>query len=338
MRRSFCSFTFLFFALNGCAQTPVKPQPQGTVAVVAGNPIDEKELAPLIQGQLRRLRSEEYDIKSQALDGLINQKLAQAEAAKRGVPMEKLLQEEVDAKVAQVSDKEIEAYYLGQKDRINRPLDQVKEQIRQGLQNAKAQQARQDYYAGLRQKTPVQILLSPPRVEVAFDAARVRGNPKAPVTIVEFSDFQCPFCTRVNGTLLELLVKYKDRINLAYLDFPLDPIHPRAHKAAEASRCALDQGKFWEYHDLLFIDASKLDDAGLAGHARTLGLDGKRFDSCLSEGKFKAAVDKDAAAGAQMGVEGTPGFFINGVFLNGAQPASAFEKIIDSELAALTRK
>src|SRR5262249_54625145 len=153
-----------------------------------------------------------------------------------------------------------------------------------------------------------------------------------PVTIVEFSDFQCPYCKKSEETLGDLLAKYKGRVKLAYLDFPLREIHPQAEQAAEAARCAGEQGKFWEYHDTLFADQSKLDEASLAERARNLKLDERAFQTCLAGGKFKNSVEADIQQGNKIGVAGTPAYFINGVFLSGAQPQAEFEKIIDQAL------
>jgi protein-disulfide isomerase len=169
-------------------------------------------------------------------------------------------------------------------------------------------------------------------VEVSYDRKRLRGNPAAPVVIVEFSDFQCPFCRRVVPTLRGLLDKYKGQVSLAYLDFPLREIHDQAELAAEASRCAGEQGKFWEFHDLLFGQSSSLARDALVADAQSLGLDRERFGTCLESGKYKAAVEEDFQAGQRAGASGTPAFFINGVPLEGARPAADFEKIIDAEL------
>jgi protein-disulfide isomerase len=134
------------------------------------------------------------------------------------------------------------------------------------------------------------------------------------------------------------MAKYNGHVRLAFRDSPLRSIHPQAQIAAEASHCAAEQGKFWKYHDLLFANQTKLNAADLIEYAKTLNLDDKQFDSCLKSGKYKATIDKDAQEGADAGVSGTPAFFINGVFLNGAQPAAAFEKLIDTELIGTSRK
>ena len=256
----------------------------------------------------------------------------EAAAKKKGLTTEKLLAQEVDSKVPDPSDAEIEGYYWGRKERISRPLADMKSQLRDALKQVKAQQARQDYLKTLRADSNVLVLLSAPRVEVGYDPARVRGNPKAPVMIVEFSDYQCPYCHQAELTINEVLAKYGDKVSLAYRDFPLTAIHSQAEIAAEGSRCALEQGRFWEYHDQLFT-ASNLDKDALIEYARKVKLDDNQFGACLTSGKYKAEIDKDLQEGRKAGVSGTPGFFINGIVLSGSQPEDAFTRVIDEELA-----
>ncbi len=319
------------------SQRSDKPAP-GNVAIVAGQAISEADLSASVQSQLRQLRTQEYDLKRRALDDLINQKLLEAEAKKRSVPADQFLLQEVDSRVADPTDAEVEAFYLGQRDRLNRPLDDVKAQLRQTLKQARLQQARQSYFQRLREKAQVTILLRPPKVEVAYDPARLKGSAKAPVTIVEFSDFQCPYCRNVQATLKEVAAKYGDRIAFAHRDFPLRSLHPQAQSAAEASRCAGEQGKFWDYYDLLFTSQARFDPGALAGYARSLQLDEKQFDACVTGGKYRGKIEEDVQDGTRIGVGGTPAFFINGIFLNGAQPVAAFEKVIDEELGDIERK
>src|SRR5262245_23219381 len=165
------------------------------VATVGGQPVTEDDLLPSIASKLVSLRNLEYQMKKQALDNLIDQRLLEAEAKRKGIAADKLLKQEVDAKVAEQTDAELNAYYLAQKTELNRPFNEVKAQIERSLRQAKAQ-ARQAFYAHLREQAKVVVLLNPPRIEVGFDPTRVRGNPNAKVMIVEFSDFQCPYCGR----------------------------------------------------------------------------------------------------------------------------------------------
>jgi len=303
------------------------------VAVVAGQTICDDELLPAIQGQLRQLRNQEYELKSAALENLVNQKLQEAEARKKGVSVDRLIEQEVDAKVAEPSESELQAAYLSRKDMRTRPFADVKAQLQQELKQEKIPAARQKYLNHLREQAGVSILMRPPRVAVTYDPARLRGSPSAPVIIVEFADFQCPFCRQVEPTLKSLLAKYQGRVSLAYRDFPLADIHPQAESAAEACRCAGEQGKLWEYHDLLFADAQKLNRDSLLDRARALRLDEKQFSACLSGGKYAAKIEEDRQRGLNAGVNGTPGFFINGRFLAGDQSEAVFDRIIQEELA-----
>jgi protein-disulfide isomerase len=303
------------------------------LATVNGQPITEQDLIDETGAQMLQLRNQEYQIRSKALNQLINKKLLAAEAQKRGLTTDKLLEQEVDSKVGEPSDAEVEGYYLAVKGQINKPLDEVKSQLRKAVRLLKVQQARQEYEDSLRAKAEVAVLLQPPVTRVSYDPARVRGNPNAPITIVEFADFQCPYCRQVQATLNDLLAKYKGQVKIAYLDFPLS-IHAHAELAAEASRCAQDQGKYWEFHDAMFQDQSKLGEEDLVTSASKLGMDEASFRSCLKSGKYKAVIQQDVEKATKAGVTGTPAFFINGRFLNGAQPTAEFEKIINAELAA----
>jgi len=313
------------------SQSADSPKPKEPVATIGGQPIYEDELLPRVQADLARLHNQEYEIRYGALQNLILEKLLRAEAQKRGISVEQLL-EQVTSKAAEPAGEEVEAQYARQKDMLKGKPEEAKAQIRKSLKESKIRQARQEYFSQLFEAAHVSILLQPPRVDVSYDRGRLRGNPAAPVVIVEFSDFQCPFCRRAWPTLRGLLDKYKGQVSLAYRDFPLREIHEQAELAAEASRCAGEQGKFWEYHDLLFGQTSSLARDALVADAQGLGLDQKRFGACLESGKYKAAVEEDFQAGERAGVSGTPGFFINGVFLEGARPPADFEKIIDAEL------
>jgi protein-disulfide isomerase len=325
----FCLSTALWSGGPSFAQT------REPLAVVAGEAIYEADLLPAIQGPMQQIRRQEYDVKSQALENLVNQKLLEAAAAKRGIAPAALLQQEADAKVGPTTDAEVEAVYTAQKDRINRPLAEVKGQIQQMLRQAKVEQAREAYLRSLRAAADVAIRLRAPKIEVSYDPARVRGDPNAPITIVEFSDFQCPFCQRSHAVVKELLSKYAGKVKVAYRDFPLRQIHPQADAAAEAARCAGEQGKFWQFHDRLFETSRSLDLAAFADHAAAIGLDQSRFVECLAADKFEAQIEQDLQDGTQAGVNGTPGFFINGVMVTGAQPLAVFEKVVEEEMAAL---
>lgn len=163
---------------------------------------------------------------------------------------------------------------------------------------------------------------------LAPDDRPARGPSDAPVTIVEFTDYECPYCRRYyRQTYHQLLEQYEGDIHYVVRNFPLS-IHPNARKAAEAAECAHNQGRFWEYHDHLFGNADALEPADLKSYARELGLDGGQFDECLESGAESETVQQDMATGRRLGIRGTPTFFVNGSPLVGAQPLSAFRSAI----------
>jgi protein-disulfide isomerase len=198
-----------------------------------------------------------------------------------------------------------------------------------GMQQQAALQEAQQPSGGQVQPTAV-----PSRIEgVKTDGDPQKGPDNAKVTIVEFSDFQCPYCKRFRDSTLDaLLKKYGDKIRFVYRDYPL-PFHSQAQKAAEAAECANEQGKFWEMHDLLYANQATLSEDAYKEFADQLGLDTQKFDDCLSSNKYADEIAADEKDGESYGVSGTPTFFINGWILVGAQPASEFEKLIDQELA-----
>jgi len=336
MRAILLTYLFCLTAASVCsAQALPQGGPDTPVAVVAGQPIYEQDLVAVAGPNLLDLRKQEYKLKSDALNQAIRKKLIEVEAKKRGLSYDELLKQEVDSKIAEPSDDEARGYYLALKDQTSLPFDQVKSQAKQLLRTAAVQQAREQYADSLRDRAEVSIFLQPPLVQVASDPARVRGNADALVTIIEFADFQCPFCNRIEPALNEVIAKYQGKVKLSFRDFPLSQIHPNAKIAAEASRCALEQGKFWEMHDAMFADQSKLDEAALAKTAAGLGMDHKSFESCVKSGKYEAVVQQDFQAGAEAGVNATPSFVINGEFLSGVQSEAEFEKIINTQLAAV---
>jgi protein-disulfide isomerase len=320
------------------AQTKFQAGADAPIAVVGGQAIYEQDLLPAIGPNLLDLRKQEYKLKSDALNQAIRKKLIEVEARKKGISSDELMKQEVDSKIPEPSDDEAKGYYLAVKSQTTLPFEQIKSQVKQLLRGAEVEQAREKYADSLRDKTEVAIVLHPPVVQVDYDPARLKGNPDAPITIVEFADFQCPFCSRVQPILNEVLAKYEGKIKLAYQDFPLSQIHQHAEAAARASRCALAQGKFWQMHDAMFADQSKLDEAALVKTAASLGMDQKSFESCLQSGKYKQVVEQDVEAGSRVGVNATPTFFINGEFLSGVKSETDLTVVIDRQLSILASK
>jgi protein-disulfide isomerase len=169
------------------------------------------------------------------------------------------------------------------------------------------------------------------RYEVSTEGSPARGPADAPIEIVEFSDFQCPFCSRVTPTLKQVEQEYGDKVRIVFKHFPLS-IHPKAPAAHAASVAAHNQGKFWEMHDRIFGNQGEMSEEKYVAYAQELGLDVEKFKKDMEDPETKAAVERDTKQAATLSVRGTPGFFINGRFLSGAQPFAAFKRIIDEEL------
>jgi len=303
---------------NTQAKTPEGDAP---VAKFTGGVVTASELEAMV-----------YESKKQALEQLVVRKLVDARAKAEGVTAEALFKREVQDKAAPPSEAEVKAFYEEQKARQPLPpFEQIKDQVAQYLGQQKAQKAQADFLKKLRDEAKVEILLSPPRVAVAAEGPS-KGPDKAPITIVEFSDFECPYCSKAEDAVKQVMKEYEGKVRIVYRDFPL-PFHPNAQKAAEAAHCAGDQGKYWDMHEKLFANQKALAASDLKGHAKGLGLDQAKFDKCLDGGDKAKLVEGNKEAGAKVGVTGTPAFFINGLMLSGAQPFSEFKSIIDRELA-----
>ncbi|MGZ8827988.1 MAG: thioredoxin domain-containing protein [Thermoanaerobaculia bacterium] len=304
-----------------------------TAAVVAGTPISTKQLDEKLGARLIKLRTQEYRLRRSALDEIVTTTLLDREAAERKISTAALIAAEVDAKARPVTEEEARAVFDSARDRMGAmPEAEAIQSIMSGMQRQRASQRRSEFAVDLKTKYGVQLLLEPPRFEVATPTGPAMGPADAAVTVVEFSDFQCPYCARSAVTVKQLVEKYPGKIRLVFQDFPL-PIHKEAPKAAEAAACAHDQGKFWEMHDLLFQNQDKLSMAGLKGHAVTLGLDVPAFNACLDGGKHAADWKRTKTVGEGYGITGTPAFFINGIPIFGAAPLQEFTQIIDDELA-----
>jgi protein-disulfide isomerase len=303
------------------------------VAEVDGAPILASELDRQAAGRLARVRQEEYDIRRQALDELIAERLVAAEAARRKVAPEELLRQEVDAKAGAMPDAQVELLYEQNKDRFaGMPRADAIARIREIVGERAKAERRAAYEAELRKAARVAVRLEAPRVSVEVPAGVPATGPEnAPVTIVEFTDYQCPYCHRAQGTIDEVMRRYAGKVRLVHMEFPLDG-HPGAVPAARAARCAGEQGKFWEYHRSLMTAPGALDEADLEGRAASLGLGAGPFASCLSSDRHDAAIQASAEQGASLGVTGTPAYFVNGRLISGARPFESFAEIIDQEL------
>ena len=307
------------------------------LAEVNGEAITSTDLERGLGAKLSTLEEQLYTLKRDELDNLIAQRLLAQEAARRGTSVTALIDAEVTSKVGLVSEKDVDTFYQTNKERLRGDEASLRENIRAHLQQLKLAAQRQRFVESLRAQSKVVVHLQAPpvtRVAVSTDGAPVRGAQEAPVTLVEFSDFHCPFCSRAQSTLKQVLERYPGKVKLVYRDFPLEGLHPQARAAAEAARCANDQGKFWEYHDVLYTTAPRGGPEDLKRYAGQVGLDVPKFDQCVASGTHRAAVKHDMEEGSRLGVTGTPAFFVNGRPLQGAQPLEAFVKVIEEELRA----
>ncbi|HSD66337.1 MAG TPA: thioredoxin domain-containing protein [Vicinamibacteria bacterium] len=310
------------------------PSGAGVVAEVNGVPIPATELEQKVASRLARVRQEEYELRRQALDELIVERLVAAEAAKRHVSLEALQAQEVDAKARAVAASDVEAIYEQNKARFGgQPRDEALAHIREVMSQRAKGERRAAWEKALRDAARVEIRLEVPRAVVEIPAGAPSTGPAgAPVTLVEFTDYQCPYCHRAQRVIDEILATYSGKVRLVHLDFPLDG-HPGAVPAARASRCAAEQGRFWEYHRNLMTAPGSLDASDLASRANAVGLDGVSFGACLTSGRHDAAIQASLRQGEQLGVTGTPAYFVNGRMLSGARPLASFAELIDAELA-----
>ncbi len=263
----------------------------------------------------------------------MNEKLLEEAARARGVTPEALLKSEVNDKVKPPSDEQVRATYEEHKARLG-PVtyDQIKDRIRSSLHEQALSDQAAIFQLALKKDTRVQILLEEPRAQVAVPAgAPSQGPANARVTIVEFLDYQCPFCHRAQETVDKVLKQYEGKVRFVHRDYVLGK--PRSLPAARAARCAGEQGKFWEYHRGLLLETGDMSDADLLRRASALGLDGPAFTTCAATTRFDADIHAATTAGSDLGVSGTPTFFINGRRLVGARTVEDFQAVIEAELA-----
>jgi protein-disulfide isomerase len=277
-----------------------------------------------------------YEGRRSALEEIVADSLI-AEAAKgKGLSPDAYLEAELSQRTKPVADADVVAFYQANANQMQgRSLSDMAPAITRYLTDQQRAVARQALLAELRKGGPtVRVLFEPPRHEITIDAADPSLGPaSAPVTIVEYSDFQCPFCQRVAPTLKRVRETYGDKVRIVWKDFPLTQIHPDAFKAGEAAHCAGDAGKYWEYHDLLFANQQALGTDDLKKYAASLGIDSAMFAACLDGGTHGERVRNGVAEGGRLGVNSTPTVYINGRFLSGAQPFEVFQSVIDEELS-----
>ncbi len=326
---------------KGGASTGVSIDPASKVAEVDGKPITyaevqtDKETGPKLRQAESKVLTELYEARKGLVDEMISRRLLENEAKAKGKSLDDWFKQDFANSVAEPGEAEVKAFYEEHKGQIppGQSYEELKPRLTQAVKQQKMRGNMTTMLEELKKKHNVTVaLVAPdlPRVDVEAKGP-ARGPAGAKVTIVEFSDFQCPFCGREAPVIEKLMKEYDGKVKLVFRQFPLD-FHPFAEKAAEAGMCAADQDKFWLLHDKMFSNQAKLAVEDLKSYAKELGLDSTKFEKCLDSGEKKAAVAADQKAGSEAGVNGTPAFFINGVFINGAQPYEQLKETVDREL------
>ncbi|MBF0096143.1 MAG: thioredoxin domain-containing protein [Magnetococcales bacterium] len=272
-----------------------------------------------------------HELRESRIQEMVVEHLLEAEAKAKGVSANELLEKQVDAKVVPPSKEEVAQFIAANRSRLPNEGQGMEDKIREFMLDKKKDMARDAYLKELWDKNKVEILLKPPRVTVSAPDDLARGKADAPITLIEFSDFECPYCRRAQPVLKELEKAYGDKIRFVFRHYPLS-FHQQAPKASEAAQCAADQGQFWPFHAALFSEGVSLAPADLKKTAGKLGLNQATFDACLDSGRHAGRVEKDSDEGKKLGITGTPTFFVNGIRLVGAVPLDRFKQVIDDEL------
>lgn len=314
------------------------------VARLDGETINAGEMDDRVKGGLIRAeveyRESSHKLRSGALDDIINERLVAKKAKAEGLTADAYMQREVKARVTPPSDEELRALYDQAKAAGQQlpPFDVVKPQIVRYVADQKAQEAVADIHGKLRSEAKLETLLPPlelPRIPVDTNGPTL-GKPESPVTIVVFSDYECPYCKQAEPALKQIVQAYDGKVKLVFREFPL-PSHPHAQKASEAALCAHDQGKYWQMSEKMFENQRGLEVASLKEYARGIGLDQASFDKCLDDGAKGKEVAASLKAGEDAGVAGTPSLFINGRPITGAASYDNLKELVDAELASTAK-
>jgi len=321
---------------DGGGAKPV-PGDEQIAYVIEGREISVGELNQRMQEQFleefrRQPEDRQFEMRESLIRELVQRHVVETEARKKGLTSEALL-EEVTAAAPAVGAADVAAWYKENEARLRgAPLEEVAPLIEERLKSQRRDEAWNAFLQPKLEALDWQMVLAAPRT--AVEATRLaRGPADARVTLITFSDYQCPYCIRSEQVLAEVLAKYPNDVRLIHRHFPLDQIHPFARPAAEAAMCADEQGRFWDFHDAIFAREGKLDEKSFGEIGAALGLDGEQLATCIAERRFQDYVEADSQAGQAAVVTGTPAYFVNGIPLKGARDARALGQIIDGELA-----
>ncbi len=292
------------------------------------------EVDSRIRGDLAMLDLQRYEARENGLERILEEILFSQEAEQRGIDVVTLENIEVVDKASTVREGEIDAFHREHHREFNFGSldDALRDQIHDHLFQQELNARRRAFVGVLREAAGVEILLRPPLMPISTEGAPAKGPATAPVTLVEFADFQCPFCGQVQQTLERIMADYPDEVRVVFRHFPLDDLHPQSRAAAEAAACAAAHGEFWAYHDLLFAHQDALGPDELVVYARQAGIDVEAFRTCVNEHRFAEQVERDLTDGMAAGVSGTPAFLINGRPLTGPPEYEELRERIEAEL------
>ncbi len=318
-------------AATSLSTTANTPSPNSVIAEVDGQKVTLGDLEQKNSQSIFQARTSYYQAERKALDDYIDQLLLEKQAQREHLSVDQLIDKHVKSQLPKdPSEEALEVYYEGLD--TKETFEAIKPQILAHIRETRLEKAKAEYVQSLRKAANVMISLAPPRADVPLNDARIRGPLNAQVTVVEYADYECPYCQQVYSTIQRLETEYKGKVAFAYKDMPL-PMHTHAQKAAEAAQCAGEQGKYWEYHDVLF-SSKELEVPALKQDAASLKLDTAAFNKCLDSGETAPKIKSEAEEAQKLGLQGTPAFFINGRFLSGAVSYDALRAAIEEELAS----
>lgn len=301
------------------------------IATINGQPVTDEDVRKQAGIRFAQAEAALYDIRKETADQIIADKLLETAAKQQNTTKDDLLKKEVFDKI-KIADADVQKFYNEKKDRFgDKKFDDVKGNIRGFLFSEQHQKIYDEFVGKLKKSNDVTFAIKAPVIDVPEGDAPAMGPKDAKVKVIEFSDYQCPFCGRARATVNRINQEYKGKVRYVFRDFPLS-FHQFAQKAHEAAHCAGDQNKYWEMNKLLFEDQKDLAVDTLKKYAKDIKLNTKKFDECLASNKFQDKVKKSTEEGSALGVSGTPAYFINGRMISGARPFESFQEIIEEEL------
>jgi len=326
---------FIFVTILALVTAGVASATDDVAATVGSASISRAELDKHVKPRLIEIDNERFEALKEGLDEMVAAELMKQEAAARKITPEQLEQQEITAKVTDPTDAEVQQVFDANKAQLQgQALEAVKPRIVEFLKEQKGGARKAQFIEELKAKYKTVVNLKAPVIEVGTGGRPEKGPKDAAVTMIVFSDYECPYCRKAEEAVEQVLKTYEGKIKYVFRDYPL-PFHQKARPAAVAANCANAQGKYWEFNQKLFV--VDLSAESYKKVAADLGLDAKKFDECVAKNDQKS-IEQDLADGGAVGVNGTPAFFINGRMLSGAQPAEAFKEVIDQELAQAAQK